>query len=113
MLDCAAEEIPVVAPLELAGGGTIGEYDEILYSVFPKKSGREMGLHTDEGWRRLGSLVGVLLNSIGSGLPGLLRPLGGIDSLVLLAPASLVALLGSVALLALAARTLVRRDGLG
>jgi Ser/Thr protein kinase RdoA (MazF antagonist) len=58
VLDCAAEEIPVVAPLELAGGGTIGEYDEILYSVFPKKSGREMGLHTDEGWRRLGSLVG-------------------------------------------------------
>ncbi|MEN7973269.1 MAG: serine/threonine protein kinase [Verrucomicrobiota bacterium] len=58
VLDCAAEEIPVVAPLELAGGGTIGEYDGILYSVFPKKSGREMDLHTDEGWRRLGGLVG-------------------------------------------------------
>jgi Ser/Thr protein kinase RdoA (MazF antagonist) len=58
VLDCAAEEIPVVAPLELTGGGTIGEYDGILYSVFPKKSGREMDLHTDEGWRRLGSLVG-------------------------------------------------------
>lgn len=58
VLDCAAEEIPVVAPLELASGGTIGEYDGILYSVFPKKSGREMELHTDEGWRRLGSLVG-------------------------------------------------------
>ena len=58
VLDCAALEIPVVAPLELAGGGTIGEADGILYSVFPKRSGREMGLHTDEGWRRLGSLVG-------------------------------------------------------
>jgi len=58
VLDCAAEEIPVVAPLELSSGGTIGEYDGILYSVFPKKSGREMDLHTDEGWRRLGSLVG-------------------------------------------------------
>lgn len=58
VLDCAAEEIPVVAPLELTCGGTIGEYDGILYSVFPKKSGREMDLHTDEGWRRLGSLVG-------------------------------------------------------
>ncbi len=58
VLDCAADEIPVVAPLELAHGGTIGEYDDILYAVFPKKSGREMELHTDEGWRRLGSLVG-------------------------------------------------------
>lgn len=58
VLDCAADEIPVVAPLELANGGTIGEYAGILFSVFPKRSGREMDLHTDEGWRRLGSLVG-------------------------------------------------------
>ena len=55
VLDCAAEEIPVVAPVELNGGGTIGEFDGILYAVFPKKSGREMELHTAEGWRRLGS----------------------------------------------------------
>lgn len=58
VLDCAAEEIPVVAPLEIAGGGTIGEHEGILFSVFPKKSGREMDLHTDEGWQRLGRLVG-------------------------------------------------------
>lgn len=58
VLDCAADEVPVVAPLELTGGGTIGEFEGILYAVFPKKSGREMDLHTDEGWRRLGSLVG-------------------------------------------------------
>jgi Ser/Thr protein kinase RdoA (MazF antagonist) len=58
VLDCAADEIPVVAPLELADGGTIGECDGILFSVFPKKSGRGMELHTDEGWRRLGRLVG-------------------------------------------------------
>jgi Ser/Thr protein kinase RdoA (MazF antagonist) len=58
VLDCAADEIPVVAPVELNDGGTIGEFDGILYAVFPKKSGREMELHSDEGWRRLGSLVG-------------------------------------------------------
>ncbi|VGO16011.1 Stress response kinase A [Pontiella desulfatans] len=58
VLDCAADEIPVVAPLELATGTTIGEYEGILYSVFPKKSGREMELHEDEGWLRLGRLVG-------------------------------------------------------
>ena len=58
VLDCSADEIPVVAPLELADGGTIGEYDGVLFSIFPKRSGREMDLHTDEAWRRLGSLVG-------------------------------------------------------
>ena len=56
--DCAVDEIPVVAPLVLADGGTIGEHDGILFSVFPKRSGREMDLRSDEGWRRLGSLVG-------------------------------------------------------
>ena len=66
-----------------------------------------------EGLTRVGNLVGLLLNSITAGLPGLLRPLGGIDPLVVLAPAALAALLGSVAVLALAARTLVSRDGLG
>ncbi len=58
VLDCAADEIPVVAPLILANGDTIGEFEGILYAVYPKKSGREMDLHTDEGWRRLGGLLG-------------------------------------------------------
>ena len=58
VLDCADDEIPVVAPRKLAGGGTVGEYEGILYAVYPKRSGREMDLQTDEGWRRLGSLVG-------------------------------------------------------
>ncbi len=58
VLDCAAEEIPVVAPLELSGGGTIGEYEGILYSVFPKKSGRELDLYSNDNWLRLGRLVG-------------------------------------------------------
>ncbi len=58
VVDCADAEIPVVAPMELTAGETIGEADGILFSVYPKKSGREMDLHTDEGWRRLGSLVG-------------------------------------------------------
>ncbi|MBN2684155.1 MAG: serine/threonine protein kinase [Pontiellaceae bacterium] len=58
VLDCAADEVPVVAPLPMKNGGTIGAYEDLLFAVFPKKSGREMDLHTDEGWRRLGSLVG-------------------------------------------------------
>ena len=58
VLDCAADEIPVVVPLPLAHGGTIGEHDGIMYAVFPKKSGREMALHGEDDWRRLGRLVG-------------------------------------------------------
>lgn len=58
VLDCAEDEIPVVAPIRLSDGGTIAEYEGILFSVFPKMSGREMELHTEEGWRRLGRLVG-------------------------------------------------------
>ncbi|WP_372794045.1 serine/threonine protein kinase [Pontiella sp.] len=56
--DCAAEEIPVAAPLELAGGGTIGDVDGMFYAVFPKRSGREMDLCGEEGWLRLGRLAG-------------------------------------------------------
>jgi Ser/Thr protein kinase RdoA (MazF antagonist) len=58
VLDCAADEIPVVAPLALAHGGTIGDFEGILYSVFPKRSGREMELRSSEDWLRLGRLVG-------------------------------------------------------
>jgi len=58
VLDCARDEIPVVAPLPLTEGKTIGEYEGMLFSIFPKKSGREMELHTDEGWLRLGRLAG-------------------------------------------------------
>jgi Ser/Thr protein kinase RdoA (MazF antagonist) len=58
VLDCAADEIPVVAPLVLANGQTIASDDGMLFSVFPKRSGREMELHTDDGWRRLGNLLG-------------------------------------------------------
>ena len=61
--DCAADEIPVVAPLELVNGETIGEHEGMMFSVFPKRSGREMELRTDEGWRRLGSLVGRIHSS--------------------------------------------------
>ncbi len=58
LLDCAREEIPVVSPHRLANGQTLGEYDGTFYALFPKKSGRELDLYSDDGWKRLGSLVG-------------------------------------------------------
>ncbi len=62
VLDCAADEIPVVPPLELRSGRTLGEVDGISFAVYPKRSGREMDLDTDEAWFRLGSLVARIHN---------------------------------------------------
>ena len=42
----------------ISDGDTLGEQDGIYFSVFPKKSGREMELNSAESWRRLGSVLG-------------------------------------------------------
>ena len=57
LADCAAEEIPVVCPMLLADGSTLGKTDGIYFALFPKKSGREFEQNTDEDWRRVGRLV--------------------------------------------------------
>ena len=56
---CAAEEIPVIAPLELACGGTLGEAEGIAFAVFPRRGGRPIE-PADPGnamWGRLGALL--------------------------------------------------------
>ena len=58
LLDCVAEEIPVVAPKPLANGNTLGDCDGISFALFPKRSGREMELQSPDDWRRLGRLIG-------------------------------------------------------
>lgn len=71
--DCASSEIPVVRPLALAGGGSLGEAvledDEgnehpFLFALFPKMAGRNFDAEADEDWLRLGSLLGRL-HSVG------------------------------------------------
>ena len=57
MLDCAAEEIPLVPPMHLANGGTIAESDGIFYAIFEKRSGREFDIRSEEDWKRLGNIV--------------------------------------------------------
>lgn len=56
--DCAADEIPVIAPLTLPGGGTIREADGIYFTLFPKRYGRQLEINTDEDWLRVGRLMG-------------------------------------------------------
>ncbi|HDP23818.1 MAG TPA: serine/threonine protein kinase [Deltaproteobacteria bacterium] len=56
--DCAQAEIPVVSPLPLASGSTLGKTDSTFFALFPKRAGRVFELNTDEDWTRMGSLLG-------------------------------------------------------
>ena len=57
--ELAANDIPVVAPLEVAGG-TLHRYDEFRYSVSPCMGGRAPDLDDTQLMRQLGRLVGRL-----------------------------------------------------
>ena len=58
MADCAAAEIPVVAPLQLADGLTLAEEHGILFAVFPKRAGREFEVREPGDWTRIGQIIG-------------------------------------------------------
>lgn len=56
--DCAAADIPVISPLVLPTGKTLAETDDgIIFTVFPKRFGREVEINDDDAWRRIGMLV--------------------------------------------------------
>jgi Ser/Thr protein kinase RdoA (MazF antagonist) len=56
--DCAADDIPVISPLTLPNGKTLAETDDgIIFTVFPKRFGREVEINDDEAWRRIGMVV--------------------------------------------------------
>jgi len=55
--DCASDEIPVISPLKLLNGSTLGTVENIHFAVFPKKFGREFEITEDEDWRRLGRVI--------------------------------------------------------
>jgi Ser/Thr protein kinase RdoA (MazF antagonist) len=66
--DAAKAELPVAVPIELEGGGTLGELvledDEgesaFRFALFPKMGGRNFDAEADEDWLRLGALLGRL-----------------------------------------------------
>jgi len=57
VLDCQAAEVPVVAPMELASGGTLAECDGILLALYPRRAGRRLDIGEQTDWERLGALV--------------------------------------------------------
>jgi len=61
---CAADDIPVIAPLPFVGGGTLGEEQGIFFVLFPKRGGRPIE-PADPGnamWPRLGALLARVHN---------------------------------------------------
>ncbi|MBU0681468.1 MAG: serine/threonine protein kinase [Proteobacteria bacterium] len=58
LLELAGQEIPVIAPIMLLGGGTLGRYENIYFTVFPKTGGRSFDEYNDDQWMELGHLLG-------------------------------------------------------
>ena len=60
LLELAAEELPVIAPLPLRQGGTLGQWGAVSFAVFPRKGGRCVDEFNEEQWLALGRLLGRL-----------------------------------------------------
>ncbi|MGI6655622.1 MAG: serine/threonine protein kinase [Desulfobulbus sp.] len=58
LAELAAEEIPVVAPLRLRDGSTLGQCDGLCFAVFPKAGGRCVDELDGAQWLALGRLLG-------------------------------------------------------
>ncbi len=56
--ELAGHEIPVVAPLTLRDGSSLGSHGNIFFAVFPKKGGRSFDEYNDDQWLELGRLLG-------------------------------------------------------
>lgn len=65
ILDCAAAEIPVAAPIPFSDGKTLGRAAGHRFAIFPKKSGREFEANFEEDWIRIGHLI-ARMHSAGS-----------------------------------------------
>jgi Ser/Thr protein kinase RdoA (MazF antagonist) len=52
------QEIPVIPPMQLASGKTIGEYKDLFFSVFPYCGGRSSDEFTEDQWLEVGRLLG-------------------------------------------------------
>lgn len=55
---CAAQEIPVVAPMMLADGTWLGSYEAIPFVVYPRCGGRLVDEYGSEQWLEIGRLLG-------------------------------------------------------
>jgi Ser/Thr protein kinase RdoA (MazF antagonist) len=66
LLELAGREIPVIAPLILEGGSSLGEHEGMYFSVFPKCGGRSSDEFSEEQWLEIGRLLGRT-HAVGAG----------------------------------------------
>jgi len=62
LLELSLHQIPVIAPLQLVHGSTLGECKGIFFALFPKCGGRCLDEYTDDQWQELGRLLGRIHN---------------------------------------------------
>ena len=58
LLELAADEIPVVAPLADATGATLHDEAGISFALFPRMGGRPCDEPAREEWQQIGRLIG-------------------------------------------------------
>ncbi len=56
--ELAALEIPVIVPLKMVDGTTLGRFGKIWFACFPKCGGRSFDEYSEEQWLELGRLIG-------------------------------------------------------
>jgi Ser/Thr protein kinase RdoA (MazF antagonist) len=66
LLELAAREIPVVAPLVLAEETTLGQAEGVYFTVFAKCGGRSFDEYSEEQWLEIGRLLGRI-HAVGAG----------------------------------------------
>ena len=62
LLELAGQEVPVIAPLRLKDGSTLGKFKGISYALFPKCGGRCLDEFNDDQWMELGRLIARIHN---------------------------------------------------
>ena len=81
VLECTAEDIPVIPPLPDADGDTLCEVEvagpedseTFAFALYPKRGGRSFDAEGDDQWLRLGSIVGRC-HAVGRRKPAPERP---------------------------------------
>ena len=58
LLELSENEVPVIAPLRMKNGSTLGSWGAGFFALFPKKGGRFSNEFTEEQWLGLGRLLG-------------------------------------------------------
>ncbi|MFZ5774627.1 MAG: serine/threonine protein kinase [Thermodesulfobacteriota bacterium] len=58
LLDLSEREIPVIPPMTLQDGQTLGEHDGMCFALFPKCGGRSFDEYNDDQWLEIGRLLG-------------------------------------------------------